>query len=222
MMWDWAYAQSILPRIAEGLTVTLQATVLATVLALVVGLGFALGRRSSNVIIRNVFYWLCEFIRRTPVLVQMYFVFFVLPRLGLTLPALTSGILALGLHTSAYMSEVYRAGIESVPKGQWEAARALNIPIVRLWVHVILPQALPPMIPAAGNYVLMMFKETALLSTITVLEMMGTARVIGNETYRYFEPITIVGAIYLAISLPAAMVVRWVEEKIRRSKKSGA
>ncbi len=219
MNWDWSYAFSLIPRILEGLTITLQATVLATVMAAFVGLVFALGKRSQNRVVRWAFYWVVEFIRRTPVLVQMYFVFFVLPRLGVTLPALVSGVLALGLHTSAYMSEVYRAGIESVPKGQWEAARALNIPPLRLWIDIVLPQALPPMIPAAGNYVMMLFKETALLSTITVLDMMGTARVIGNETYRYFEPITLVGLIYLVISLPAAMSIRFMEEKISRNKK---
>lgn len=218
MEWDWAYAISILPRLLDGLVVTLQATVLATILALFAGLGLALGKRAGNVLVRGFFYWLTEFIRRTPLLVQLYLIFFVLPRFDIILPAMVSGVLALGFHTAAYMSEVYRAGIEAVPEGQWESARALNIPTVSTWRYIILPQALPPMIPAAGNYVLMLFKETVLLSTITIIDVMGAARIAGNETYRYFEPITMVGIIYLIISLPAALALRSLEDYIRRHK----
>lgn len=217
MDWDWEYALAVLPRLLEGLAITLQATVLAAVIALAIGLLFALGRRAGSRPVQLICYWTMEFIRRTPLLVQLYLIFFILPRFGIALPAMVAGVIALGLHTGAYMSEVFRAGIDGVPAGQWEAARALNIPTARVWRYIILPQALPPMIPAAGNYVLMLFKETALLSTITVIDVMGAARIAGNETYRYLEPITLVGLIYLAISLPAAMALRWLEGRIEMS-----
>lgn len=214
MIWDWEYAISIVPRLLEALQITLQATVLSTLLALIVGLLFALGKRSQIGLLRLTSYWIVEFIRRTPILVQIYVVFFVLPQYGITLDGITAGVLALGLHTSAYLSEVYRAGIEAVPAGQWEAAKALNMPTRSVWTQIILPQAIPPMIPAGANYVLILFKETSLLSTITVIEMMGMSRIIGNETYRYLEPITIVGFIYLVISLPTATALRYMEDRI--------
>ncbi len=216
MDWDWAYTWESLPFLMDGLAVTVQATFLATVLALVTGLVIAIAKRSSIRLIRTSFYWGVEFIRRTPLLIQLYFVFYVLPDIGISLSALTCGVIALGLHTSAYMSEVYRAGIDAIPKGQWEAARALNIPTVKTWTNFILPQAVPPMIPALGNYLIMMFKETALLSTIAVLELMGTARILGNESYRYFEPMTMVGIIFLLVSLPAALTLRSLENKLAR------
>ncbi|MBT0781458.1 ectoine/hydroxyectoine ABC transporter permease subunit EhuD [Paracoccus sp. pheM1] len=222
MNWDWTYVREILPRLMEGLAITVQATGLATLLALFVGLGFALMRRSDNRWISRTGYWTVEFIRRTPLLIQLYFVFYILPDIGLKFSALTCGVLALGLHTSAYMSEVYRAGIEAVPKGQWEATRALNLPRFRTWREIILPQAIPPMIPALGNYVIMMFKESALLSTIAVLELMGTARLLASETYRYFEPITMVGIIFLIVSLPTAIALRVLETRLARRVSAGS
>jgi len=220
MIWNWEYAISIIPRLLDALTITLQAAFFSTLLALAVGLLFALGKRSRIGVLQVTTYWVVEFIRRTPILIQIYIVFFVLPDLGITLSALTAGILALGLHTSAYLSEVYRAGIDAVPTGQWEASKALNIPNYDIWTKIILPQAIPPMIPAGANYVLILFKETSLLSTITVIEMMGMARIIGNETYRYLEPITLVGVVYLVISVPAAMGLRYLEDRIKNRVRS--
>lgn len=216
MNWDWNYVAGFMPRMLQGLVITVEATVLATALALVAGLLIAIAKRSPRALIRVPVYWANEFIRRTPLLVQIYFIFYVLPDAGMTLSPLLAGVIAIGLHNSCYMSEVYRAGIDGLPRSQWEAAKALNYRPLVMWVRVILPQAVPPMIPPLGNYVIIMFKETALLSTISLLELMGTARVIAHETYRYFEPISMVGLTFLAVCLPSAFFIRYLEHRLAR------
>ena len=120
-------------------------------------------------------------------------------------------MLALGLHYATYCSEVYRAGLEAVPRGQWEAAIALNLSPCAHLSDIILPQAIPPIVPALGNYLIGMFKETPLLSAIAVIELMQTAKIIGSETFRYLEPITMVGVFFLVMSLVSSAGVRRVE-----------
>jgi polar amino acid transport system permease protein len=127
MVWDWDYTlREVLPKLLGVLHVTIGATVAGFLLALVLGLIFALVRRSKNRILAGLAGGAVEFIRLTPLLVQLYFIYFVMPEIGLTLSAFAAGALGLGIHYAAYVSEVYRAGIESVSKGQWEAATALN------------------------------------------------------------------------------------------------
>lgn len=214
--WDWTYAWEITPRILGAMHVTLQATLLASFVALFAGLAIAVAKRARAAWLRVPVYWLTEMVRRTPLLIQLYFIFFALPRFGIVISPLVAGVIGLGLHNSAYMSEVYRAGINAIPTGQWEGARALNIPTWKIWMHVVLPQAIPIMIPALGNYINIIFKETALLSAISLVEIMGMARNIGNENYRYLEPITIVGLIYLSICLPTSFFLRWLEDSVNR------
>ena len=216
MEWDWDFALSILPTLLQGLQITLLATVLGVVVAAVLGLVFALLRRSPSRAVTRTTGFVVEFIRGTPLLVQLYFIFYVLPDIGLRLPALAAGVLGMGLHYAAYFAEVYRGGIESVPRGQWEAARATNLTARQTWVHVVLPQAMPPMIPAMANYVLAMFKETPLLSAITVMELMGQARSVANSTYRYVEPITLVGVCFLIVSIISVVGLRWLERRFGR------
>ncbi|MBA3278942.1 MAG: ectoine/hydroxyectoine ABC transporter permease subunit EhuD [Geodermatophilaceae bacterium] len=213
MIWDWDYARDILPDLLRGLVVTVQATLVGSVVAMILGLVLALLRRSGLAVVRVVTGAFVEFIRSTPLLVQLYFLFFVLPSLGITLSGFLAGVIGLGVHYATYTSEVYRAGIEGVPKGQWEAATALNLPTSRVWRSVVLPQAIPRVLPALGNYVIAMFKETPLLSAITVLEMLAAAKGLGNETFRYLEPLTMVGLLFLLVSLPASLSVRRLERR---------
>jgi polar amino acid transport system permease protein len=212
-MWDWRFALQILPDLLHAFLVTIQATVLGMSLALVLGLVWSILRRAHHRIISLPTLWTVEFIRSTPLLVQLYFLFFVLPDAGLRFSPLATGVLALGLHYSAYTSEVYRAGIEGVPKGQWEAAVALNISSWHMWRAVILPQAIPPVIPALGNYLIAMFKDTPMLAAITVLELLQTAKLIGAETFRYLEPLTLVGLLFLASSLLSSRFLRQLEAR---------
>ena len=213
MEWDWAFVREIMPTLFEGVKITILATILGSALAAVLGLAIALLRRSENRIVSRTVGFLAEFIRGTPLLVQLYFIFYVLPDIGILLPPLVAGVIGLGLHYGTYAAEVYRAGIDNVPRGQWEAAKACNLTVRQTWMHVILPQAIPPMIPALANYFIAMFKETPLLSAITVLELMNQAKSVANTYYRYVEPMTLVGAFFLVISLFSVVLLRWLERR---------
>ena len=213
MEWDWDFVRQILPTLIQGVKITILATLLGSVLAAIVGLGIALARRSPNKALSRTVGWAAEFIRGTPLLVQLYFIFYVLPDIGILLPPLVAGVIGLGLHYGTYTAEVYRAGIDNVPRGQWEAAKACNLSATQTWTHIIIPQAIPPMIPALANYFIAMFKETPLLSAITVLELMNQAKSVANTCYRYIEPITLVGAFFLAISLCSVVLLRWLERR---------
>ena len=214
-MWDWAFTFEILPVLAKAAVISIEATLLGFVLAATLGLVLAL--------LRIAFPWtawsvsiLVELIRSTPLLIQIFFLYFVFPEFGIVLDAFTAGVLALGVHYGAYCSEVYRAGLEAVPRGQWEAAVALNLDQTTTFRDIILPQALPPIVPALGNYLVALFKETPLLSAIAVLELMQTAKILGSETFRYNEPITLVGLFFLAMSLISAAAIRVVERHLNR------
>lgn len=212
-MWDWQFALDILPDLLRAFLVTLQATLLGMLFALILGLIWAILRRSPTQILSRTITFLVEFIRSTPLLVQIYFLFFVMPDFGIKLSPFLTGILSLGLHYSAYTAEVYRAGIERVSKGQWEAAIALNMSAWHTWRSIILPQAIPPIIPVLGNYLIAMFKDTPLLAAITVMEMLQIAKLIGARTFRYLEPLTLVGLIFLAVSLLSSQIIRKLEER---------
>lgn len=210
-IWDWGYAREALPTLLRGLVVTLQATVLGFALAMVVGLVWAVLRRSGSRALRGTAYWIVEFVRSTPLLVQLYFVFYLFPEVGVVLSPLTAGVLGLGLHYSAYLAEVYRSGIDAVPRGQWDAAAALNLSRFQTFRRVVLPQAIPPLIPVLGNRLIAIFKDTPLLAVITVTELLQQAKLLGAERFRYLEPLTLVGAIFLVLSLASARLVRRAE-----------
>lgn len=213
-LWDWAYAWEALPLLAEASVITVKATLMGFVVALTVGLLFAIGRMAGPMWLRWSVGGVVEFIRSTPLLIQIFFLYYVMPEFGLTLDAMLTGVIALGLHYGAYCSEVYRAGLANVPKGQWEASIALNLSNWTTFKNVILPQAIPPVVPALGNYLVALFKETPLLSVIAVLELMQTAKILGSESFRYVEPITLVGLFFLVFSLVSAALIRRLERHL--------
>jgi polar amino acid transport system permease protein len=215
MIWDWQFAFDVLPELLYGFVrYTLVATVLGTALAAVLGLAFAIIRRAHVPVLAPLTTAFIEFIRSTPLLVQLFFLFFVLPRFGITIGALTTGIIGLGVHYACYLAEVYRAGIEGVPKGQWEACTALSLPPRLQWQHVVLPQAIRNVMPALGNYAISMFKETPFLALITVPEMVQRAFSIGSISFRYIETITLAGLIFLLASYPTAIALRKLETRL--------
>lgn len=217
MGWDWGFAREILPQLLQGLLVTFEATVLGSLLAYALGLVFALLRRSRIPVVSQAVWLFVEFVRSTPLLVQLYFLYFVFPiAFGITLSSLLTGVLGLGVHYATYTSEVYRAGIDAVPRGQWEAATALSLPRARVWTAVILPQAIPRVLPALGNYMISMLKETPLLLSIGVLDLVGKAQAAGSEAYRFVEPYTIAGVFFLVLSYPASVLVRRLERRVRQ------
>ncbi|WP_414711061.1 ectoine/hydroxyectoine ABC transporter permease subunit EhuD [Pseudonocardia sp.] len=212
-LWDWGYAFEVLPQLLQALLVTLEITLLGSVVALLLGLLIAVLRQAHIPVLDQVLWAFVEFVRSTPLLVQVFFLYFALPRFGITLSALTVGVIGLGVHYATYTSEVYRAGIEAVPKGQWEAATALSLSRSRTWTGVILPQAIPRVVPALGNYVISMFKEVPLLLAISVVEVVSKAQEIGSQTFRFTEPFTIAGLLFLVLSYPASMLVRRLERR---------
>ncbi|MUL43951.1 ectoine/hydroxyectoine ABC transporter permease subunit EhuD [Streptomonospora sp. PA3] len=208
MTWDTEFAISIIPRLLEGLAVTIQATVIGYLVAVVLGLFVAILRRIDY--IGPVVFVVFEFIRTTPVLVQLLFVFALAPA---SVEPLTIGVAVLGVHYAAYTAEVYRSGIEGVAKGQWEACRALSLPPWRVWGAVVLPQAIRKVVPALGNYLISLFKDTPYLFAITVGEMLFVANAIGTEAFRSMEAYTLAGLFFLAVSVPSAVIIRRLERR---------
>ncbi|MFI7006905.1 ectoine/hydroxyectoine ABC transporter permease subunit EhuD [Streptomyces sp. NPDC050145] len=205
-----------MPTFWDGVLVTLQALVLGSLISFSLGLVWALAFRAPTRFVRWPVGVLTEFIRNTPLLVQLFFFFFVLPEWGVQASALTTGVLALGLHYSTYTAQVYRAGIEAVPAGQWEAARALSLPYRRTWTAVILPQAIRRVVPALGNYVIAMLKDTPLLAAIGVLEMLQRSRLEAAQTFQYTEALTVVGVAFILIAYPSSLLLRALERRLVR------
>ena len=211
--WDWAFAWSIVPALLRGARITVIATLLGSALSFVLGLVWTLLRLRRSALVTPAVEFLVSFVRGTPLLVQLYFVFYVVPRWGLSLPALTTGIIGLGIYYSATASEIYRAGIEELAPGQWEAALVLGLPLRRVWLGIVLPQAIRTVLPMLGNQVVAMFKETSLLSTITVMELLAESTTIGSLEFRYVEPLTLAGFFYFVVSTIAARGIRRLEAR---------
>jgi polar amino acid transport system permease protein len=215
--WDWGYVVEILPALLHATLITIRISLMGFGVALVVGLLIAIARMNRNGFISGPAWAFVEFVRLTPLLVQLFFAFYVLPELGVSLPAEPTGVIVLGLHYATYVSEVFRSGIRAVATGQWEASIALSLPTFAVWRRVILPQAIRPMIPALGNFLIQMFKEVPLLSTITVYELLGTANLIAGSSFRYLETLTLVGFIFLLLSYPSSLLTRYLEIRLERT-----
>jgi polar amino acid transport system permease protein len=214
-LFDWQFAWRILPDLLRASRYTVGITLAGFLIALAFGLVLALLRRSRMRVLSWPASFFIEFIRSTPLLIQLYFLFYVLPDYGLTLSALATGTLGIGLHYSSYVAEVYRSGLNAVPRGQWEAAKALSLSPWHAYRKIILPQAVRPILPALGNYLVAMFKDTPVLSAITVVELMLQAKNIGSQTFRYIEPITMAGLFFLLVSVSVALLVRRLEAHLR-------
>lgn len=214
--WRWDFTFEILPRLLMATLNTLLAAGLGYAIAVVLGLVLALAQRTPSRNLTIAVRELVEFVRSTPLVLQIFFVYYVGPQFGIRLSPWTAGMIAIGLHYAAYLSEVYRGGLESVPRGQWEAATSLNLSTAHTYFRIIIPQALPPSLAGMGNYLVGIFKDTPMLSVIGVAELMHTANAIGSESYRFLEPYTLVGIIFLLISLPTAALIRVFEAWVRR------
>ncbi|MBF8743971.1 ectoine/hydroxyectoine ABC transporter permease subunit EhuD [Pseudomonas guariconensis] len=213
-VWDWNYVVQILPDLLQASLKTLGITLVGFMIAIVLGLFLAIGRRSRQVAIAWPVTLLIEFIRSTPLLIQVYFLYYVLPNYGVNMTAMQAGILGIGLHYACYIAEVYRGGLDAVPRSQWEAVVALNFAPWTAYRTIILPQAVRPILPPLGNYLIAMLKDTPVLSAITVVEIMQQAKNVGSESFRYLEPITLVGLFFLALSVALAYLVRRLEVRL--------
>jgi polar amino acid transport system permease protein len=204
------------PDLWAGLQVTVLLTVCGMALALVIGMLLALARldrrRRWLAIPAAVF---VELIRGSPLLLQLFYIFYVFPFFGLRLDKFEAGILGLGINYGAYLSEVFRGGIEAVDHGQWEAARALGMRPRHYMPRVILPQAIRIVIPPVGNYFVSMFKDTALVSTISIGELLFRGQLLAAENFKYLQIYSLIFVLYLLISYPASLGVRAVERALR-------
>lgn len=221
MTWNWGFAIEIFPIIASAIWLVLAVTLGAYFVAAIFGLILTFLRRTKYKMLTYVTNGFIEFVRSTPPLIQLFFFYFALPTIGISLDKYTAGILTLGIHYSTYLAEVYRSGIDAVPMGQWEAAKAMNFSKAQTWFRVILPQAIPPVIPMMGNYLIVLFKETPLLMAIGVHEFLQEAKLVGAEYFRYLEAYTIVGLLFLLLSYPSAMLIHYLEKRLNMKKVRG-
>lgn len=208
---DIGFAFDILPEMLMAfLQVTLLVTVVGTLIAAVLGLIIAILLMVLPRPLAWLVRWVANFIRMTPIVVQLIFLFWTF----LWMDPMTIGIIVFGVHYATYMSEVYRAGIDAVPQGQWEATTALSMSTRRTWTAVVIPQALRATIPALGNYAVSMFKDTPFLLVIGVVEMVNAGLIFGGNTYRYIEPLTLVGIIFLLASYPTSLLIGRLEKRL--------
>ena len=215
--WRWDFTYEILPKMLWATLNTIMAAGIGYTIAVVVGLIFLIGQRTPYRVINILVREIVEFIRSTPLLIQLFFLYFVGPQFGIILSAWVTAMITIGLHFGTYLSEVYRGALEGVPKSQWEACRALNFTTLYTYRRIVLPQAFPIAIPGMGNYLVGIFKDTPLLSTIGVAELFHAATSVGGEHYRYLEPYTMVGIIFLILSIPAAMGIRKLERSVNKA-----
>lgn len=213
MGFDFGFAISTLPTILWALDMTLLVAVTSCVGASFIGFTLEIMRRYWRGFGFAVQFFI-DFIRTTPVLVWLYCFYFILPVYGVRLSALAVGITCLSLYYSGYLAEVFKAGIDAIPKGQGEAAHALGIGKMDAIVFVIAPQMLRNIVAPMGNYFVSILKATPYLAVIAVPEMLGAAFDIASETYRYAEPLIVAGLILLVLALLISRGVRWLETRL--------
>jgi His/Glu/Gln/Arg/opine family amino acid ABC transporter permease subunit len=205
-----------LPTLLEGAKLTVLLSLATFCLAIAIALLVALGRLSRFRPLRIVLTAYVEFIRGTPGLVQIYYIFYVLPVWGLTLNAALAGILGLGLNYGAYLSEVFRGGIKSVPPTQREAATTIGLTYFQTLRFVILPQAFRNVLPPTVNYFLSLFKDTSLLSVITIQELTFSGLLLISTTFNSFVILTEIAIIYFVMCYPIALLSTYLEYRLHR------
>jgi len=213
--WHWEVLWQSLPILLEGVRITVLASLITMIAALVLGLMVALARIAGGPL-GALAYVYVEFFRNSPQLMVVVWVFTVLPLVtGITLSPLLSGIVALTLNVSAFVAEVYRAGITSISAGQTQAALALGMTRIQLYRRVLLPQAVARVIPPLGSYWVGLFKDTSLLAVIGVAEVMYQGRLVATDTYRPVEIFTGVALIYYVLAYPQSLGVNFLFRRFR-------
>jgi ectoine/hydroxyectoine ABC transporter permease protein EhuD len=208
-----------LPPLLDGAVITITVSLLAFSLAMVSGLAIGIARISRMAPLRVVSACYIQFIRGTPLLLQLFFIYYVLPYAGIVLSPFVSGAIGLTLNYAAYMAEVFRSGIQAIPKGQWEAGSSVGMSRSLLMRRIILPQAMRIIVPPIGNFFVSIFKDSALVSVITMRDLMFSGELLASATYKHFEIFAMVAVIYFCISYPVAKFVEWIEAKIDISRR---
>lgn len=209
---DWALAREAWPALLAGLEITVELTFIVIAISLVMGVFVALARMSNHRILRIVVGFYVDFMRATPLLLQLIYIYFVLPTLGITLDPFVAAVVGLSLNYTAYLSEVYRSGIQAIPRGQLDAAAALGMRQSLTMRRIVLPQAVRIVIPTLGNYFVALFKDTSLASALTLEEMLFSGQIIISRTYDYFTIYSMVLFLYFLVGYPALIFVRHLEK----------
>lgn len=205
------------PLLMEGVTLTIVVTLASVILSSLLGLMWALMAVSKSRILRGISRTFIMIIRGIPIIVQLFYIYFVLPELGISLTALQAGIIGLGLAYSAYQAENFRAGIEAIDKGQIEAAHSIGMTDGLIMRRVILPQAVRIVLPPFGNTIIMLLKDSSLVSTITVAELTRQGQLIASSTFDNMTVFTLVALMYLAMALPLTFLTRHLEQRYASS-----
>jgi polar amino acid transport system permease protein len=205
-----------LPLLAKGALVTVEVFACALVVATLLGLVWALMRVSKVRALSGFSKVLINGIRGIPILVQLFYIYFVFPEIGIQLSAFEAGVIGLGFAYSCYIAEVFRAGIEAVDPGQVEAAQSLGMSRVLILWRVVLPQAFKIALPPYGNTCIMLLKDTSQTSIITVAELSFQGRLIASSTFKNTEIFTLVAVWYLAMCVPLILLVGRLEKKFGR------
>jgi polar amino acid transport system permease protein len=214
---DFAFIGTWAPSILGAVPLTLFVSVVSIMLAVVFALVGALGRLSRNPVIYGVATLYVSIVRGTPLIVQIFFVYLALPQFGIVIDPIPSGILALGFNYGAYLTEIFRAGVEAIPRGQREAAAALGMQERDIMRRVILPQAIRIVTPAIGNDFISMTKDSALVSLVGIQEVFWNAQNAGNQTFRNFEALTIAAAIYWVMTIVLSLGQERLEKRMAES-----
>lgn len=204
---------TFLPPLLEGATITLQLTIYSLLIGLVIGLGLALCQISKSRILRYLSAIYISAFRGTPLLVQLMIIYFALPEIGLKFTAFQSAIIGLSLNEAAYMAEIYRGGIQAVPKGQTEAAKAIGMTNIKSFRRIILPQAIKISLLAMGNSAIILLKNTSLAAVITVGELMHRGELLAGTTFRTLEIFIMVAIIYWLLHYPLTLLVKYLEKR---------
>jgi ectoine/hydroxyectoine ABC transporter permease protein EhuD len=212
---DLTLVRESLPTLLEGLKITVELTFIVLAISLVLGIIVALCRLSKNRVLSTVTGFYVDFMRSTPLLVQLIYIYFVLPTIGIRLNPFVAGIVGLSLNYSAYLSEVYRSGIQAIPRGQLDAAAALGMRPSVTMRRIDLPQAIRIVIPTLGNYFVALFKDTSLASALTLQELLFSGQIIISRTYDYFTIYTMVLLLYFLVCYPSLILVRHLEKLMK-------
>ncbi len=209
----WRDTVEFLPILMSGVALTIIVTIGSLLLSTVLGLIWALMRVSGIGVLTGFSGGLINVIRGIPIIVLLFYLYFVMPEFGLTLSALQAAILGLGIAYSAYQAENFRAGIEAIDKGQIEAAQAIGMSWWQTMRRVVLPQAVKIVLPPYGNVMIMMLKDSSQASTITVAELALQGKLIASSTFKNTSVFTLVALMYLTMSIPLILLVRHFEKR---------
>lgn len=205
-----------LPYLLEGSIMTVQLTVLTLIFGTLLGVILALLKQSKNILIN----WFASFyiwiFRGTPLILQLFFFYYALPMLGVTLSPFTAAVIGLSLNCAAYMAEIIRGGIISIDKGQFEASKALGFTYFQTMTKIVLPQTFRVIIPPVGNEFISMLKDTSLVSTIAMTELMRAATQISSSTFKYTEMLVSAACLYLIMTTIFTSVFSVIEKKLSR------